>query len=111
MRKAVLERAGYDVVTAATASAAFHVYPQQDFDGVLLDYVMPEMDGARIAVRLREIRPEVPILLLTALVHLPDAVLEVVDLSMMKAEGPEELIRKTGELVALRQQIRQRESA
>jgi signal transduction histidine kinase len=56
------EPVGFD--SAAKALAAFRADPGR-FDLVLTDEVMPEMTGTELAQSLHEIRPELPILLMT----------------------------------------------
>ena len=36
-----------------------------DLDAIVTDYKMPRMDGAELARRIGEIRPEIPVLLIT----------------------------------------------
>ena len=43
---------------------------------------------------MRKQRPEVPILLLSAYVNLPQDVVTVVDFTVLKGEGPTELLSK-----------------
>jgi adenylate cyclase len=52
--EAVLEPRGYDVVTAADGPAALALVQSDDPDLVLLDVVMPEMDGYAVCRRIRE---------------------------------------------------------
>jgi two-component system chemotaxis response regulator CheY len=62
-----LSIAGYDVVEAASGSAALAVCKDTAFDVVLTDLNMPEMDGIELIRRLRAL-PQfkfVPILMLT----------------------------------------------
>lgn len=80
IRRAVLERAGYQVLTAV--------------DGVVLDYYMPEMDGGTIAQTMRQERPDVPIMLLSAYINLPADVVALADVTVLKGEGPLELLEK-----------------
>jgi CheY-like chemotaxis protein len=56
------EPVGFD--SAANALKAFRAEPAR-FDLVLADEVMPEMTGTELAMALRAIRPELPILLMT----------------------------------------------
>jgi CheY-like chemotaxis protein len=102
VRKAVLERAGYEVSTALDAATGLQLFAADDFDGVLLDYLMPHTNGGQLAAALRTIRPDVPILLLSAYLTLPEEVLRAVDLNLLKGEGPEELLGKVALLITLR---------
>ena len=74
IRKAVLERAGYRVLTALDGSSGLTLFAGEPVEGVILDYFMPGMDGGQVATAMRKQRPEVPILLLSAYVNLPQEV-------------------------------------
>lgn len=63
IRRVVLEREGYTVLTANDGPTALTMFRDSAVDAVVLDYAMPGMDGAKVAKALREIHPHVPILL------------------------------------------------
>jgi len=94
IRKAVLERAGYRVLTAADGEAGLALFRRNAVDGVVLDYYMPEMHGGVVAETMRRERPQVPIMLLSAYINLPAEVVTLVDVTLLKGEGPQELIEK-----------------
>lgn len=92
IRKAVFERAGYEVLTAQNVQTSIELFKTGKIDGVVLDFLMPGVNGGEIAAVLRSIHPEIPILLLSAYVNLPEDVLQMVDAQMLKGAGPEELL-------------------
>lgn len=94
IRRAVLERAGYRVLTAADGATGLSLFRGQAVDGVVLDYYMPEMDGGAVAETMRRERPEIPIMLLSAYINLPAQVVDLVDVTLLKGEGPEALLVK-----------------
>jgi CheY-like chemotaxis protein len=94
IRKAVLERAGYQVLTAIDGSSGLSLFRGNTIDGVVLDYYMPEMDGGAVAETMRRERPEIPIMLLSAYINLPAEVVELADVTLLKGEGPQELLEK-----------------
>lgn len=62
-----LRRLGYRVVThldARTALTDFSQTPQL-FDIVITDQIMPQMSGVRLAQRIHEVRPDIPVALCT----------------------------------------------
>ncbi len=63
-----LQRSGYEVSQADNGRAALEAYEAADgdFDVVLLDIMMPEMDGLEVCKRLRSISQTVGIIMLTA---------------------------------------------
>lgn len=94
VRKVLLERAGYRVVTAENGDLGLHVFQTEPVDAVVLDYSMPGMHGGEVAARMREIKPNIPILLLSAYLGLPAEVTNLVNLYMTKGEGAPVLLQK-----------------
>lgn len=65
---AILVPRGYEVRTASSGEEALKILAEQDLDLVLLDIVMPGMDGYEVCRRIRE-RPEtafLPVVMVTA---------------------------------------------
>lgn len=56
----------HDVVEAPGGAAAIELSKSQHFDLAILDFFMPEIQGNQVALRLREIAPSLPILMITA---------------------------------------------
>jgi DNA-binding response OmpR family regulator len=60
-----LRKEGYDVVQATDGLQALERFDQQPFDLVVLDLMLPKLDGLEVCRRLRT-RSSVPIIMLTA---------------------------------------------
>jgi CheY-like chemotaxis protein len=99
VRKLLLERAGYRVLTAKDGLAGLEILASEPIEAVILDYSMPGMHGGEVATRMRQIKPAVPILLLSAYVGLPPEVTSLVDLYMTKGEGAPVLLAKISSLL------------
>jgi CheY-like chemotaxis protein len=99
VRKILLERAGYRVLTASDGASGLEIFSSEPIEVVVLDYSMPGMHGGEVAVRMRQIKPQVPILLLSAYMGLSAEVTSVVDLYMTKGEGAPILLEKLGSLL------------
>ncbi|MEG3835841.1 MULTISPECIES: hybrid sensor histidine kinase/response regulator [unclassified Microcoleus] len=67
--KRILEAAGYEVVTAVDGLDAFHKLKTRDFDAVISDIQMPNLDGLALTIKIREQKEysELPIILVTSL--------------------------------------------
>lgn len=64
----MLDREGYACLSAASGPAALQLVREQSVDVILLDVMMPEMDGLQVCERLRhddDLR-QIPVILLTA---------------------------------------------
>ncbi|RSL15439.1 response regulator receiver domain-containing protein [Edaphobacter aggregans] len=99
VRKILLERAGYRVLTALDGAAGLDLFASEPVEAVILDYSMPGMHGGEVAARMRQVKPEIPILLLSAYIGLPAEVTSLVDLYMTKGEGAPILLKKLGSLL------------
>lgn len=99
VRRILLERAGYRVLTASDGQAGIDVFKTHDVDAVVLDYSMPGMSGGEVARAMRQIKPDVPILLLSAYVGLHDEVRSIVDIYMTKGEGAPALLERLSNLL------------
>lgn len=64
----MLGREGYDCVSAASGAAALETARAKAVDVILLDVMMPEMDGLQVCEHLRkdEALRQIPVILLTA---------------------------------------------
>jgi len=63
--KFTLEQDGYEILTAADGEEALRVFSENPVDLVLLDVMLPKMDGVVVCQRIRE-TSNVPIIMLTA---------------------------------------------
>jgi DNA-binding response OmpR family regulator len=63
--KPLLERSGYDVVTAIDGVQALERIEEMQPDLIILDVMMPRMDGREVLRRLREADNWTPVILLT----------------------------------------------
>jgi two-component system, OmpR family, response regulator len=63
---AALRLNGFDVVTAATGREALDVVEKRLPDLIVLDVMLPDIDGFEVCRRLRQSRNETPVLFLTA---------------------------------------------
>jgi CheY-like chemotaxis protein len=82
--KAFLESFGYKVLTAPSGGRALELASVHSVDVVIVDYVMPEMNGHEVALKLRRLRPQTPIIMLSGAVDVPEQALKSVDAFIAK---------------------------
>ena len=94
--RANLETSGYEVLAAVNGAEALHTFEMELPDLVILDIMMPEMDGFEVCRRLRE-WSQTPIIMLSARENESDKV-KCLDLGaddyMTKPFGANELIAR-----------------
>ncbi|MBH0230125.1 response regulator transcription factor [Halobacillus yeomjeoni] len=61
-----IEQAGYDTEVAYDGKSALEKASNTNFDLIVLDVMLPEMDGMEVCKSLRQLKVETPILMLTA---------------------------------------------
>lgn len=96
-----LQRFGIELTLAHTPSEGFAWLEKQDFGLIILDVMLPEMDGFEVCKRLRR-HSQVPILMLTARGELTDKVLGLelgCDDYLPKPFEPRELVARCQSLV------------
>ena len=110
IRKFMLETRGYRVLPATSGREAIELFQQAGaVDLVLTDLVMPEMDGAEVIRVLKELAPEIPMILISGKVKMyekgtradlflpkgtypPAELLERIRMLLVKKRGPKKLI-------------------
>lgn len=70
----ILQRAGYIVTTASNAAEAIHLLRAGAYDLTFLDIKLPDQNGIQLLPQIRELYPEMPILILTAHATLDSAI-------------------------------------
>lgn len=105
----ILKSAGHDVETAFDGDTGMALASSQTYDVVILDVMLPGIDGRTIASELRRSGSDVPILMLTALAATADKVAGLdagADDYLAKPFAPSEflarlraLVRRRGEVV------------
>ncbi|MGP8261114.1 MAG: response regulator transcription factor [Acidobacteriaceae bacterium] len=108
VRQILLERAGYQVLTASDGHSGLELFTAHPVDAVVLDYSMPGMHGGQVAEKMRQTKPEVPILLLSAFLDLPPEVTSLADVYMTKGEGAPVLLDNLGNLLSSSSHLKRR---
>jgi CheY-like chemotaxis protein len=82
--KAFLETFGYTVLTAPSGSKGLELASIHSVDVVIVVYFMPKMNGQEFAIEMRRLRPQTPIIMLSAAVDVPEQALKWVDAFIAK---------------------------
>ncbi len=95
----ILRRGGWEVITAASGSEALQLADRYPPDLILLDIMMPDLNGHEVCARLRRDPrfKKTPILALTAQAHLEEqfrAHLAGMDEYIVKPIAPAELLER-----------------
>jgi len=82
--RAFLESFGYTVLTAPSGGKALELASVHSVDVIVVDYFMPEMNGQEVAIEMRRLRPQAPIILLSGAMDIPEQALKSVDAFIAK---------------------------
>ncbi|HEV2696899.1 MAG TPA: response regulator [Terriglobales bacterium] len=102
LRKLLFEREGHRVLIAPDGPSGIDIFTSQSIDAVIVDYRMPNMDGAVVAERLKELRPAVPVIMLSGENEVPNEAKQTVDAFVTKGESPAVLLAITASLLQTR---------
>ena len=82
--KAFLESFGFIVLTAPSGDKGLELASVQEIDVVIVDYLMPGMNGHEVAIKMRRVKPQAPIIMLSGEIDVPEQALEWVDVFIPK---------------------------
>jgi len=71
----LLTKEGYKAVGSGDGKTALQLVKDGTFEVVLLDYKLPDMDGLTILKRLKEMNPEIEVIMITAFGSVENAVI------------------------------------
>ena len=94
LRKLVLQKAGYVVLTATSGKEALRVTDSHSVDLILSDQLMPGMSGTELAQQVKAQFPRLPVVLISGINEIP-AGAQVADAFLSKVEGPAALCRES----------------
>ncbi|MGD0507535.1 MAG: response regulator [Terriglobales bacterium] len=95
--KALLERSGYNVLTAASPEQGLALAMMSRLDAVVLDYHMPGMNGHEVAAAIKRYRPEILIVMFSAS-EIPEETLKLTDAVVHKTDAITELLPTVAQL-------------
>jgi CheY-like chemotaxis protein len=98
LRKIILQKQGYEVVTASTGKEALAILGTRHFDLVLTDQIMPGMMGTELTRHIKYAMPNMPVIIISGVIELP-AEASIADRFISKIEGPEALFNGIAEVL------------
>ncbi len=99
VRRLLLASEGYNVLTANSGEDGLEVFKQNPVDLVIADHFLSAKTGTEIAREMKELKPEVPILIVSAAAEKPVG-LEFADGFLAKGEPPNVLLDTIAHLLA-----------
>lgn len=102
-REALLKQKGYDVLISTSPREALKLLASCRVDAVVLDYEMPGTYGDVVASRMKQLKPDIPIMLLSAHDSFAEEVLDQVDTFLSKSEPPHTFVAAVEVLLAGRE--------
>jgi CheY-like chemotaxis protein len=85
--ESALEQFRYAALVASNGREALRLEAQHRADAVILYYVMPDMNSGEVALEIKRLRPDVPIILFSGSSNIPSSALMYVDAFVAKGEG------------------------
>lgn len=101
-RRKLLEQSGYAVLEASRGEEGLKLFLSHAVDAVVLDYQMPEKNGAVVAAEMKRINSLVPIMLLSAFCPLQKSKMRAVDSFLSKSQPSTTFLAALQDLLAAR---------
>jgi len=76
----------YELLTATNGHEGLRLFMSQPVDAIVLDYQLGLLDGGIVAAAIKNVKPQVPIVMLTECMDIPVAALNSVDALVAKSD-------------------------
>lgn len=96
----ILRNEGYDVLACSDPVQAVAIVKSEEFDVAVLDYQMPEMNGAELAARCKAANPHMKVILFSGWLGIPRSEIAAADLFVQKSDGVQALLEGIQALLA-----------
>lgn len=93
---------GYDVTVAASGREALKLFLSRKVDAVVTDMEMPGMTGTELAAKLKRLRPELPVVLVSGSKAAVETPPKAVDASLPKGAPITKIIDQMDSVIAAR---------
>ncbi len=98
LRKLILQKQGYQVITAASGAEALEILDRISINLVLSDQMMPGMTGTELTKSVKAMRPTMPVILISGVNEIP-ADAKYADRFVSKIGGPDLLFKTVAEVL------------
>src|ERR1700722_5619227 len=98
LRKLILQKQGYQVITAASGAEALEILDRVSINLVLSDQMMPGMTGTELTKSVKAMRPTMPVILISGVNEIP-ADARYADRFVSKIGGPDLLFKTVAEVL------------
>jgi len=88
----LLKENGYRLVTATNGGDGLRLFMSWPVDAIVLDYHLGLLAGAVVAAEIKQVKPQIPIVILADSLDLPNGALKSVDAIVAKSDGPHFLL-------------------
>lgn len=88
----LLREHGHELVTATNGSDGLRLFMSRPVDAVVLEHHLCLVDGTSVADRIKQARPEVPVVMVSDHLELPTDALKSVDALVVESDGPHFLL-------------------
>ena len=87
-RLRVLQENGYKLLTAANGHEGLQLFGSRPVDAIVLEYNLGLLDGAVIASEIKQVKPNIPIVMVAEHEELPAGALQSVDVLVSTSDPP-----------------------
>ncbi|MEF9427287.1 MAG: response regulator [Candidatus Mariimomonas ferrooxydans] len=98
--KEELGEEGYEIVVAGTGEKALELFEKENPDIVTLDILMPDIDGISLLRKMKEKRPEIPVIMSTAYDYRDDFAVWASEAYIVKSSDLTELKRTIKSIIS-----------
>jgi DNA-binding response OmpR family regulator len=105
-----LQQHGYCLVTATCGNEGLRLLMLQAVDAVVVEYHLGLLDGVVVAAKIKQVRPDVPIVMVCDNLDLPEDSLKSVDAIVVNSDGPHFLMATLHFVLSI-EWLQQRKSA
>jgi DNA-binding NtrC family response regulator len=97
-RTLVLQGEGYSVLKASSAEEGLKVFRENQVDLVMSDHFLGSETGTEVATKMKQIKPEVPIIIYSGVIEIPKGV-DCADLFLSKTEPVIEMLQQISDML------------